>query len=190
MGCCADLPVSVGAALAIGACAGLVSTLGFSKLQKIVEKNLGIHDTCGILNLHGMPAIIGGVCGAIAAAAFNEQSFNGMSELDKIYPAVASGGRSFGNQGLYQILYLAISVAVAVVSGTVVGLFVQVVYPIEDDEYYRDSKSWEVPELETPYFFDVRGEVEHQGGKNDTNKGLGELKKRLEELETSFGKPQ
>lgn len=37
-----------------------------------MEKNFYIQDTCGIHNLHGMPGVIGGIVGAITAAAASE----------------------------------------------------------------------------------------------------------------------
>ena len=33
-----------------------------------MEHKLGIHDTCGVLNLHGMPGIIGAIVSMIGAA--------------------------------------------------------------------------------------------------------------------------
>lgn len=37
-----------------------------------MEKHLKIQDTCGIHNLHAMPGVIGGIVGAITAAAASE----------------------------------------------------------------------------------------------------------------------
>lgn len=39
-----------------------------SSLQPFLESRLRIQDTCGIHNLHGIPGIIGGIVGAVAAA--------------------------------------------------------------------------------------------------------------------------
>ncbi|MDR0518819.1 MAG: ammonium transporter [Clostridiales Family XIII bacterium] len=48
-------------AFAIGICAGLLCTLGFVVIQGALEKKLGLVDTCGVHNLHGMPGLLGGL---------------------------------------------------------------------------------------------------------------------------------
>jgi ammonium transporter Rh len=55
-------------AIAIGIFAGTVSTFGFSRLMFFMENKVGLHDSCGILNLHGIPGLIGAICGCIASA--------------------------------------------------------------------------------------------------------------------------
>jgi ammonia channel protein AmtB len=37
-------------------------------LQPFLSRRLGIHDTCGVNNLHGMPGILSGLGGIICAA--------------------------------------------------------------------------------------------------------------------------
>ena len=48
--------------------AGFVSVAGYVFVQPFLERTLGLHDTCGVHNLHGMPGLIGGIGGAISAA--------------------------------------------------------------------------------------------------------------------------
>lgn len=60
------LPVSAGAAFALGLLAGCVSSYGFLRLSPFLEVTLGVRDTCGVHNLHGMPGILGGLAAAIA----------------------------------------------------------------------------------------------------------------------------
>lgn len=43
--------------------------------QPFLEKYLKIQDTCGIHNLHAMPGVIGGIVGAITAAAASESVY-------------------------------------------------------------------------------------------------------------------
>lgn len=43
--------------------------------QPFMEKHLKIQDTCGIHNLHALPGFIGGIVGAITAAAASESVY-------------------------------------------------------------------------------------------------------------------
>lgn len=56
--------------LFVGLLAGVVSTLGFAKLTKCLDGTLGIHDTCGVHNLHGIPGIIGGIISGVIIGGY------------------------------------------------------------------------------------------------------------------------
>merc|ERR1712072_405089 len=53
VGSSSDLVIGPGGALGIGVIAGVISVLGYKSLKPILWKKLGIHDTCGVHNLHG-----------------------------------------------------------------------------------------------------------------------------------------
>ena len=55
IGSAANLMVSPGGALAVGVAAGLLSTLGYAYVMPFLEAKMGLRDTCGVHNLHGMP---------------------------------------------------------------------------------------------------------------------------------------
>ena len=57
-------------AIAIGLFGGALSTIGFVKLSPLLTK-IGVYDTCGVHNLHGMPGILGGIFSAIFLSAYN-----------------------------------------------------------------------------------------------------------------------
>uniref|UniRef100_A0A671VKR5 Ammonium transporter Rh type A n=1 Tax=Sparus aurata TaxID=8175 RepID=A0A671VKR5_SPAAU len=69
VGTCADMSIGPFGAMLIGFVAGIISTLGFKFLSPILASNLGIQDTCGVHNLHGMPGILGGLAGIVAVGA-------------------------------------------------------------------------------------------------------------------------
>jgi hypothetical protein len=134
----------------------------------------------GVLNLHGMPAVIGGAAAAVATAIFDTSYFSAEA-LARTYPAIPSG-RTFASQASLQIAFLAITICIAIVSGSIVGAIVRYISPPKD--FYVDSAYWEVPELEKPYFFDARGEIEHQGGNLEAGRSIAHLERRLKELES------
>ncbi|KAL4641896.1 ammonium transporter Rh type C 1-like [Arapaima gigas] len=135
-------------ALIVGFCCGIISTLGYVYLTPFLEKKLKIQDTCGINNLHGMPGIIGGIVGAISAAAATEQvygaegdTFDFTGKFAKVVPHV---------QGGYQAAGLCVALVFGVGGGVIVGTILKL--PIwgdpADDNCFDDEVYWELPEDE------------------------------------------
>lgn len=52
-------------ALIIGLIAGIISTVGFAKLQEKQQQFQKIIDTCGVSNLHGIPGLFGGIAAMV-----------------------------------------------------------------------------------------------------------------------------
>ncbi len=67
MGAAANMYTTPWGAMFVGLVAGIFSTFGYSYLQAALANRIGLYDSCGILNLHGIPGIIGGVASAIFA---------------------------------------------------------------------------------------------------------------------------
>jgi ammonium transporter Rh len=44
-----------------------MSTCGYVKLSPKLESTIGLRDTCGVHNLHGLPGILGGLAAALAS---------------------------------------------------------------------------------------------------------------------------
>ncbi|CDQ75747.1 unnamed protein product [Oncorhynchus mykiss] len=111
-------------AMIIGFVAGIVSTLGFKFLTPILASSLGIQDTCGVHNLHGMPGILGGIAGIVAVA------------LGKKKGSAAMQGAA-----------LASSLGFALVGGTITGLIMKLPFwgQPPDQNCFDDSIYWEVP---------------------------------------------
>lgn len=54
--------------------AGLLSSWGFVYLSDILEEKIGLRDTCGVHNLHGMPGLLGGLVPIVALTSCCEHS--------------------------------------------------------------------------------------------------------------------
>ncbi|KAG8445808.1 hypothetical protein GDO86_010554 [Hymenochirus boettgeri] len=125
VGTCADMNIGPFGAMIIGFIAGIISTLGFKFLTPILASRLRIQDTCGVHNLHGLPGILGGIAGIVAAAL----------------------GAKEGCSPTMQGAALAATLGISVVGGALTGLFLKL--PIwgqpPDQNCYDDSIYWEVP---------------------------------------------
>uniref|UniRef100_A0A8D0GMJ8 Ammonium transporter Rh type A n=1 Tax=Sphenodon punctatus TaxID=8508 RepID=A0A8D0GMJ8_SPHPU len=77
VGSCADLNIAPFGAMLIGSCAGIISVVGFKYLTPFFASVLKIQDTCGVHNLHGLPGLLGGLAGIIAAAV--QEAFSVLS---------------------------------------------------------------------------------------------------------------
>ncbi|KAM9778234.1 ammonium transporter Rh type A [Syngnathus typhle] len=125
VGTCADMNIGPFGAMLIGLVAGIISTLGFKYLSPILASSLGIQDTCGVHNLHGMPGILGGLAGIVAVAL----------------------GKKEGGKATMQAAALGSSLGFALVGGAITGLIMKL--PIwgqpPDQNCFDDSIYWEVP---------------------------------------------
>ena len=68
IGSSADILVQPFGAMLTGFIVGIISSLGYAFLSKYLQQKINLHDTCGVLNLHGMPGLIGGFVSAIVAS--------------------------------------------------------------------------------------------------------------------------
>ena len=72
VGAVADLVIQPYGALVAGSLAGCLATAGYKVVGGWLGERLGVHDTCGVHNLHGMPAVIGTIISIIMASNANE----------------------------------------------------------------------------------------------------------------------
>ncbi|KAJ7325357.1 hypothetical protein OS493_029906 [Desmophyllum pertusum] len=187
VGTASNMSISPWGALLIGCCAGALSTVGYAFLTPFLTKYTKTHDTCGVNNLHGMPGILGGIAGAIAAAHadVNKYGYDGMFNLwSSRAPEKnstehmtltnlgvkfdAGEGRTAKAQAGYQIAGLAVGLAIAIIGGIITGFIVRwkIFDPPTREQMYDDEDYWEVPHEE--YSEDIEaGNVNNMEEKDD-----------------------
>ena len=65
VGAVARMNIGLGWASICGSTGGILSTLGYQYIQPFLERKIGLYDTCGVNNLHGIPGIFGSVISCI-----------------------------------------------------------------------------------------------------------------------------
>ncbi|CAG4938575.1 unnamed protein product, partial [Parnassius apollo] len=146
VGSVCNMHINAGGAIAIGIGAGILSVLGYRFLTPKIT-NIGIIDTCGVNNLHGMPGILSGLLSILFAALATTRGYG--KELEGIFEEMKQDGtgRSSGNQALYQFLALAVTLGISIVGGIITGILAKmpVFAPLKDIEKYDDEVNWELP---------------------------------------------
>lgn len=68
IGTCSDIITSPGGSLWVGFIAGVFSAIGFNIISPWLAEKINLQDTCGVLSLHGMPGLLGGIASMFAIA--------------------------------------------------------------------------------------------------------------------------
>lgn len=168
IGTAADMMVQPWGAALTGIVAGVLSVVGYEFITPAIHRVLKIHDTCGVHNLHGMPAVLAGVIGAIMAALANEETYgyglyqifpnrapqDGTEELAAIvatgHPLEAGPGWTASYQAGMQFLALILSMVFAIVGGVLTGFVMRlgIWNDMTTPELYEDIKYWKVEDEE------------------------------------------
>lgn len=132
IGCVANMNIHCSGAIGIGFVAGAVSTYGFNVIQDKLD-TWGIHDTCGIHNLHAIPSIIGAIASVIVCLIDNEN-------IDVLSKADANPKEQWWRQlvGMFATLGLAIS------TGLLVGWVCHKAEPNGTTTDFHDGAHWKL----------------------------------------------
>ena len=143
IGSSADLVIGPSFSLLIGMIAGIMSTIGYNKIQPYLYHNFHLHDTCGVNNLHGIPGIIGGISGAITASFTNNELYG--DNIQNIFPAM-NGTRTNKGQGMFQFLALATTLGISIISGLFTGHLLNTKCCRNKKTYFDDKDNWDLEE--------------------------------------------
>jgi len=140
VGACADMMMTPFGAMVVGTAAGAWSTIGYEHISPFLAEKFKITDTCGVNNLHGMPAILGGFLSVLMAAIASPEQYDQFnseggdpdkSSLQEIFP---QGGRDWGEGGWtpgkqagMQMAAMVVTLVFAVVGGLLTGKLLKLV---------------------------------------------------------------
>ena len=84
MGTPCDMIRSGAESILIGFIVGIISVTGFNNLTNMLSKKEILHDSCGVLNLHCIPGLIGALIGWVQAAISEAGDFGDEVPLTEI----------------------------------------------------------------------------------------------------------
>ena len=125
VGASANFLLSPTGALGVGCLAGLISSVGFIKLQPALEEK-GLHDSCGVHNLHGLPSVLGAIISFVFLLINDDCKLNGSCKAE-------------GQAGA-QLIALVVTIAVAVVSGALTGYLLKAIG--QPQRKFVDQAAW------------------------------------------------
>ena len=144
VGSSADLVIGPSFSLLIGMIAGIISTIGYNKIQPFLQNRLHIHDSCGVNNLHGIPGIIGGLSGAISASFTSDELYG--DNIINIFPAM-DGSRTNTEQGKFQFFALLTTLGISILGGLFTGRILNTKYIKNKKQYFDDEDNWDLEEI-------------------------------------------
>ena len=128
VGSSARLDMNPGGAVLLGVIAGVVSVCGYFWVSNALQDRFDISDTCGVHNLHGLPALVGGLASAIFVTLDSDAEF-------LLYDRPSQAWR--------QVAATFATVALASASGYFTGFILRWTKRETDDFYeYDDSVYW------------------------------------------------
>jgi len=132
VGAIASLEMGLATSAVLGAFGGMLSTLGYQKLQPYLYEKIGLHDSCGVHNLHGLPGLFGSLASVVACAVHHDPTFH---PNDK------------STQALNQLWATIISLILALVGGAFTGLVVKLMgrqchLGLAGQEFFIDAAYW------------------------------------------------
>jgi ammonium transporter Rh len=167
IGCSANLDLDAFSAIVIGLVAGSVSCFGFNFVQPWLEKNFGLHDSCGIHNLHGMPSVIGALASIFVAGY---QQSGGRDHAGEIY------GQYREQQWWRQGVAIFVCIGFAVCTGLFTGHLLKLIAGTEEEKTllaeFHDEPYWEVAEDYNKTFETELTKLGAAGSKKSSPKSL------------------
>jgi len=137
VGTSSDLILSPYTAMLIGMIAGTLSTYGYVFISPWLER-IGVRDTCGIHNLHGLPGLLGGISSIFCSWLHNSSAYG---DISKVMPA-RGDGRSGAAQGLYQLAALLMTLFIAIISGLLAGKVIMCSPGKKETKAFSDVPHW------------------------------------------------
>mmetsp|Transcript_2553 Transcript_2553/g.8399 ORF Transcript_2553/g.8399 Transcript_2553/m.8399 type:complete len:485 (-) Transcript_2553:1097-2551(-) len=151
MGSVANLLATPWQATLIGACGGVVCSFSGHFIRLFCVERLGIHDTVGVMSMHGFPGLVGWLAGVFMLLPLNDDILKGDLQNNYLtyevpWSAVLQHRNGNGDAAFYQAVIAPMTISIALVTGMIAGTIANKVTTIEKRYMYKDNTFFQVPE--------------------------------------------
>lgn len=142
MGCNSNIITMPYGAMLTGISAGTVASLGFAYVKPFLRRRQWMHDTCGVLYLHCLPGIIGGIISAVVATrtrfSISDDQYSDILEINSY------GNRNSSQLAGFQLAAIGISIGFGLFGGLVAGALTSLSFfqPPPEEMLFNDTWHW------------------------------------------------
>jgi len=137
VGSASNMLIHPAGAIGLGFVAGCFCVVGYTKIQPALQDKVGLHDTCGVQNLHGYSGIMGAVASAVTLAIAKRSTYG------VAYDGFVAAHGSPGKAAAYQIAALFLTLAIAISTGLFTGAIMKRLTS-PDKRLFEDAVNYEI----------------------------------------------
>mmetsp|Transcript_26548 Transcript_26548/g.63459 ORF Transcript_26548/g.63459 Transcript_26548/m.63459 type:complete len:616 (+) Transcript_26548:411-2258(+) len=138
-------------ALLIGAIGGVVCSFSGHFIRLFCINSLGVHDTVGVMSMHGWPGIVGWISGVLFLLPLDHDTLSGDNQSKNLpyllpWENVLQHRKGQGDAAMAQIIIGPMTIAIALVTGLVAGTVAKKITTLDRHLMFKDDSFFHVPD--------------------------------------------
>jgi len=150
IGSVANLVAEPWQATLIGAIGGIACSAANHFIRQFCVNRLEVHDTVGVMSMHGYPGLVGWFAGICFLLPLNHDFLSGDLQSENLayklpWENVLQNRRGNGDAAFVQAVSAPMTISIALVTGLVAGLVAKKITVLDRKLLFKDSTFFDVP---------------------------------------------
>jgi len=151
IGSVANLIAEPWQATLIGACGGVMCSFSGHFIRVFCVERLEVHDTVGVMSMHGWPGLVGWFAGIWFLLPLNNDFLSGDLQSENLpyrlpWENILQNRKGTGDAAFVQLVSAPMTISIAMVTGLVAGLVAKKITVLDRRLLFKDSTFFDVPE--------------------------------------------